>query len=53
MKERKVVERKRATWHAGNVKHRKRIVRRRQRVWQNYKEHHHWKAYTVERNRLN
>ena len=29
------------------------IVKNRERTWKKYRQQHHWKAYTVERNRYN
>ena len=53
MKTRRIVERKRETWHEDHVKHQKRVVRSRERVWKKYGQRHQWKAHSVERNRLN
>lgn len=53
MKERRVTERKRETWYEDHIKYQRKFVRSRYRVWQKYREQHQWKAYTIERNRLN
>ena len=45
--------RKRELWYNERITNQKKLVRRRERIWLKYVETHQWKAYTVERNRLN
>ena len=48
-----VTKRKQELWYNERILEQKRRVRRRERVWRKYVQDHQWKAYTVERNRLN
>lgn len=49
----RVTKRKSELWYNEQIREQKRTVRRRERVWRRYAEDHQWKAYTIERNRLN
>ena len=51
----KISDRKKEVWYDDHIKLQKKFVRNREHVWNKYnREHdHHWKAFTVERNRLN
>ena len=53
LRERHGTDVKRKTWYDEHAKHQMKFVRSRFRVWQKYREQHQWKAYTVERYRLN
>ena len=49
----RVTKRKTELWYNDQISDQKKLVRRRERVWLKYVEEHQWKAYTIERNRLN
>ncbi len=49
----RVTKRKMELWYNERITEQKRLVRRRERVWLKYVEEHQWKAFTIERNRLN
>ena len=46
-------DRKKSTWVTSEVLDQRRIVRKRQNVWERYRQDHQWMAYKRERNRLN
>ena len=47
------IVRKKVPWYTEAVKNQKRIVRNREKIWKRYDEDHQWKAFTIERNKLN
>ena len=52
-KEKVISMRKLPIWYDEDVREQHCIVKKRERIWQKYREDHQWKAYKVERNRYN
>ena len=54
IKELKVTDRKKELWYEDHIKLQKRIVKNREFIWNRFDhQDHHWKAFTIERNRFN
>ena len=54
IKELKVTDRKKELWYEDHIKLQKRIVRNHEFIWNRFDhQDHHWKAFTIERNRFN
>lgn len=49
----RVTERRKEIWFNDVIKNQRTVVRRRERIWRQYKEDHQLKAFKIERNRLN
>ena len=53
IKNKKVIKRETKPWYDDKLREQERYMRKRRKIWDEYRETHQWKAYTAERSKYN